>query len=265
MFSTGAGSGLTGAETDEPDFRAPRTEDLRGAARAVRRARAPVRNRFTLVDHDRPTSELARTPTPTGTTSSSYGCRRERVGPRQASLDRCRGGDDSRGGARRRPVVRRVLRRAAARVGLRREELPRDGGRARDQPDLPYRGSPSRPGVPWLPARPRRVRVAFQPLRIADGRDPPRPVASLLDGRFADALEPSVETTGPFERARTELLFGSRLARAGRAGEATDHLSAALRVFEQLGAEAWAWRARARASWPREPWRRIPRSTWWSG
>ena len=67
---------------------------------------------------------------------------------------------------------------------------------------------------------------------------------SELDDRFADALEPSVETTGPFERARTELLYGSRLARAGRAAEATDHLSAALRVFEQLGAEPWAGRAR---------------------
>ncbi|MET0835698.1 MAG: AAA family ATPase [Thermoleophilaceae bacterium] len=67
---------------------------------------------------------------------------------------------------------------------------------------------------------------------------------SELDERFADALEPSVETTGPFERARTELLFGSRLAGAGRAAEATDHFSTALRAFEELGAEAWAGRAR---------------------
>jgi DNA-binding CsgD family transcriptional regulator len=67
---------------------------------------------------------------------------------------------------------------------------------------------------------------------------------SDFEERFAESLEPSVETTGPFERARTELLFGSRLARAGRAAEATDHLSAALRVFEDLGAEPWAGRAR---------------------
>ncbi len=66
---------------------------------------------------------------------------------------------------------------------------------------------------------------------------------SELAERFADALKPSVETTGPFERARTELLFGSRLARAGRPAEANDHLSAALPVFEELGAEAWAGRA----------------------
>ena len=64
-----------------------------------------------------------------------------------------------------------------------------------------------------------------------------------------------MEATGPFERARTELLYGSRLARAGRAAEATDRLSAALRAFEELGAEPWAG-ARARASSPREAPRR---------
>jgi GMP synthase-like glutamine amidotransferase/DNA-binding CsgD family transcriptional regulator len=67
---------------------------------------------------------------------------------------------------------------------------------------------------------------------------------SEFDGCFADSLAPSVETTGPFERARSELLFGSRLARAGRTPDATDHLTAALRVFEELGAEPWAERAR---------------------
>jgi tetratricopeptide (TPR) repeat protein len=65
-----------------------------------------------------------------------------------------------------------------------------------------------------------------------------------LDVHFADALEQSVDTTGPFERARTELLYGSRLARAGRSEEATVHLSEALPAFEKLGAEPWAGRAR---------------------
>jgi DNA-binding CsgD family transcriptional regulator len=67
---------------------------------------------------------------------------------------------------------------------------------------------------------------------------------SKFEARFAEALETSVATTGPFERARTELLYGSRLARAGRSVEATDHLSAALQTFEELGAEPWAGRAR---------------------
>ena len=38
---------------------------------------------------------------------------------------------------------------------------------------------------------------------------------SELDERFAGALEASVETTGPFERARTELLFGVEAHRGG--------------------------------------------------
>jgi tetratricopeptide (TPR) repeat protein len=67
---------------------------------------------------------------------------------------------------------------------------------------------------------------------------------SKFDARFAEALETDVATTGPFERARTELLYGSRLARTGRSVEATDHLSAALQTFEELGAEPWAGRAR---------------------
>jgi tetratricopeptide (TPR) repeat protein/DNA-binding CsgD family transcriptional regulator len=67
---------------------------------------------------------------------------------------------------------------------------------------------------------------------------------SELDAAFLDALASSVAITGPFERARTELLYGSRLVRARRPVEAIDRLSAALRVFEKLGAEPWAERVR---------------------
>jgi DNA-binding CsgD family transcriptional regulator len=65
-----------------------------------------------------------------------------------------------------------------------------------------------------------------------------------LDARFTEALEMHAEASGPFEHARTQLLYGSRLTHAGRPGKATDHLSAALRGFEELGAEPWARRAR---------------------
>jgi DNA-binding CsgD family transcriptional regulator len=65
-----------------------------------------------------------------------------------------------------------------------------------------------------------------------------------VDARFDDALGTSPQITGPFERARTQLLYGWRLAKAGRSVEATDPLSASLRTFEQLGAEPWAERAR---------------------
>jgi DNA-binding CsgD family transcriptional regulator len=67
---------------------------------------------------------------------------------------------------------------------------------------------------------------------------------SEVDARFADALAVSEAITGPFERARTELLYGSRLARTGRSSEARDRLTGALRTFEGLGAEPWAKRAR---------------------
>jgi DNA-binding CsgD family transcriptional regulator len=65
-----------------------------------------------------------------------------------------------------------------------------------------------------------------------------------VDAQFADALSTSSQITGPFERARTQLLYGSRLARAGRSVEAIEPLSASLRTFEQLGAEPWAECAR---------------------
>ena len=65
-----------------------------------------------------------------------------------------------------------------------------------------------------------------------------------FDERFSAALEIGVEVTGPFVRARTELLYGTRLAQAGRSSEAIGRLSTAQRAFEKLGAESWAGRAR---------------------
>jgi GMP synthase-like glutamine amidotransferase/tetratricopeptide (TPR) repeat protein len=67
---------------------------------------------------------------------------------------------------------------------------------------------------------------------------------SELEPRFTEALQMHAGASGPFEHARTQLLYGSRLADAGRLGKARDHLSAALRGFEELGAEPWARRAR---------------------
>jgi GMP synthase-like glutamine amidotransferase/DNA-binding CsgD family transcriptional regulator len=67
---------------------------------------------------------------------------------------------------------------------------------------------------------------------------------SELDARFTEALEAPIEASGPFEHARTHLLFGSRLADAGRESDAADQLSVALRGFEELGADPWARRAR---------------------
>ncbi len=61
---------------------------------------------------------------------------------------------------------------------------------------------------------------------------------------FLAALNEHAEAARPFERARTELVFGEFLRRTRRRVEAREHLRAALDGFEGLGASAWAERAR---------------------
>ena len=61
---------------------------------------------------------------------------------------------------------------------------------------------------------------------------------------FKEALRLHGEGARPFDRARTELLFGEFLRRDGRRKEARLHLRAALDAFERLDAAGWAERAR---------------------
>jgi DNA-binding CsgD family transcriptional regulator len=61
---------------------------------------------------------------------------------------------------------------------------------------------------------------------------------------FKAALRLHGEGARPFDRARTELVFGEFLRRDGRRKEARLHLRAALDGLERLGAAAWAERAR---------------------
>ena len=65
-----------------------------------------------------------------------------------------------------------------------------------------------------------------------------------VDAHFARALELHAQTRQPFETARTQLLHGERLRRAKRRADARAPLSAALAVFERLGAEPWTERTR---------------------
>ena len=65
-----------------------------------------------------------------------------------------------------------------------------------------------------------------------------------MDAHFARALELHAQTRQPFETARTQLLHGERLRRAKRRADARGPLSAALALFERLGADPWAERAR---------------------
>ena len=62
---------------------------------------------------------------------------------------------------------------------------------------------------------------------------------------FADALAKHAQATQPFQEARTRLLYGELLRRRRRRADARAQLSAALGIFEQLGAEPWAARTRS--------------------
>ncbi|WP_157249232.1 ATP-binding protein [Nonomuraea typhae] len=85
--------------------------------------------------------------------------------------------------------------------------------------------------------------------------------AAILDQSWAHALahrcraliEPAEEHfttalalhTQPFEKARTQVLYGEWLRRARRRVDARKPLSSALQTFERLGAHPWSARARA--------------------
>ena len=65
------------------------------------------------------------------------------------------------------------------------------------------------------------------------------------EARFGRALALHDAHPFPFERARTELVYGERLRRDGKRRGARDRLRSALSAFEELGATAWAARARS--------------------
>lgn len=88
-------------------------------------------------------------------------------------------------------------------------------------------------GMPWADGVAARCRA----LLAADDAEAER--------HFALALAAHRRGGGrPFERARTDLLFGEWLRRSRRRARARTRLGAALEVFERLGAVPWAERAR---------------------
>jgi DNA-binding CsgD family transcriptional regulator len=87
-------------------------------------------------------------------------------------------------------------------------------------------------GQPWMAALLARCRALTLP-------------AAEAEPHFLAALARHEPGRRPFERARTELLYGEWLRRARRKSGARVHLGAALRTFEELGCAPWAARTRA--------------------
>jgi DNA-binding CsgD family transcriptional regulator len=67
---------------------------------------------------------------------------------------------------------------------------------------------------------------------------------ATADRHFAEALRLHGEAGRPFDRARTELVYGEYLRRTRRRKEARVHLRTALESLERLGGLSWADRAR---------------------
>ncbi|HEX5542681.1 MAG TPA: AAA family ATPase [Micromonospora sp.] len=85
---------------------------------------------------------------------------------------------------------------------------------------------------PWAAAVTLRCRAMLGP-------------AEEAGGHYERAVRLHEEGERPFERARTELLYGAWLRRARRRSDAREPLKSALKIFERLGAVPWADRARA--------------------
>ena len=66
-----------------------------------------------------------------------------------------------------------------------------------------------------------------------------------FEGFFAEAFAEHERSDDRWALARTRLCFGERLRRAARRVDAREQLKLALQAFEDMGAEAWAERARA--------------------
>ena len=92
----------------------------------------------------------------------------------------------------------------------------------------PFERAARHSGSRWAGAAAARCRGMLAP---EDGFDEP----------FRAALD---HHDMPFEAARTRLVLGERLRRAGRRVEARAALREALGTFERLGAQPWAGRAR---------------------
>ncbi|MGP4022702.1 AAA family ATPase [Actinomadura sp. 3N407] len=108
-------------------------------------------------------------------------------------------------------------------------------------------------GQPWADGVASRCRALLTtalpttalPTTKASSATPPSTTGDgEAERHFTLALASHRRGGRPFERARTELLYGEWLRRSRRRAQARARLSAALEIFERLGAVPWAERAR---------------------
>ncbi len=92
------------------------------------------------------------------------------------------------------------------------------------------------PGAP--PPGPPRIS------RCSPGSVPCLPPTVPAMTTFEQALRLHAASGRPFDRARTELLYGESLRRRRKRLQAREHLRAANELFERLSADPWAERAR---------------------
>ncbi|MET7460875.1 LuxR C-terminal-related transcriptional regulator [Nonomuraea sp. NPDC005501] len=117
-------------------------------------------------------------------------------------------------------------------------------------PTVVWRSTPDRVEAAVAAGDPDAAREAVEGLeRWAAGATTPASRALLarchaLAGGGDELFEEALRLHGePFEGARTALLYGERLRRTQRPGQARAHLRAARETFQRLGAEPWARRA----------------------
>ncbi|MEW2528708.1 AAA family ATPase [Streptomyces sp. NPDC047071] len=102
-------------------------------------------------------------------------------------------------------------------------------------------------GQPWARAVALRCRALLATVGAAGGDGAAEATAQgdPADALFAEAVRVHLHDQRPFERARTELLYGEWLRRRLRRSDARPRLRAALELFDAVGAPLWAERARA--------------------
>ncbi|MFI6499251.1 AAA family ATPase [Nonomuraea typhae] len=136
-------------------------------------------------------------------------------------------------------------------VAARSRALLTDARQAASQPGSPASGQATPEGAPasgqaTSPSSPEGAPASGQATSPSSPEGAPASgQTTQVEELFAQAVRLHRQGGRPFERARTELLYGEWLRRARRRSDARAPLRSALEIFERLRATPWAERARA--------------------